>query len=82
MNQEGEGSLYQEDNIKFFMKCRPGVTYLNIIVIFMIRFSNFMIDVFILVLLPLTLKDQYKVDKNLATVNSNVHLATHVFGFI
>ena len=41
-----------------------------------------MIDVFILVLLPLTLKDQYRVDKNLATVNSNVHLATHVFGFL
>ena len=54
------------------------MSYLNLLVMFLIRFTNFLIDAFILNLMVITMKDQYHISDNVATVYSNITIATGV----
>ena len=49
---------------------------------YLLRFTHFLIERFILNLMAITMKEQYHIDKNVGTVYSNIKIATSVFGLL
>ena len=55
----------------FLMELKPiGLTYSNIMVMFLTQFSMYLVEGFVLVLIPYTLEDQYHV-KDVATISGD-----------
>ena len=55
----------------FLMELKPiGLSYANILVMFLTQFSMYLVEGFVLVLIPYTLEDQYHV-KDVATISGD-----------